>query len=104
RAQAWEELCREAVPRLKLGGVRFGVARRFWLGAGPEWDIVAASEDGTTLLLGEASWSGNDLDREFEALRAKGVPPLAHRPDRIVHALFVPRRPGRRCGAGAYLV
>lgn len=93
RSLAWEDLCREAVPRLKLGRHRFGVARRFWLGDGPEWDVVAESEDRSELLLGEVSWEGSPLEK----LKAKGVPELSHRPGRIRHAIFTVRsRKARR--------
>ena len=42
-AARWEELCRLAVPRLTGLGGAFGVASRYWGGAGPEWDVVARS-------------------------------------------------------------
>ena len=98
-----EELCRTAVPRLgrKLGRVEFGVAHRFWLGTGPEWDVVALAEDGRALLLGEATAprrkiSSVDFEREIQATLAKGVPPVRRRPDAVVHyGLFCPRLPKR---------
>ncbi|MBI2900131.1 MAG: ATP-binding protein [Planctomycetes bacterium] len=89
---AWEELCRRAVPLL---GGRWGPARRFWLGAGPEWDVVARSKD--ALLLGEAKWSARELspaevERSVRALRANGVPAVAVPPGTAVHScLFAPR-------------
>ncbi|MBI5529190.1 MAG: hypothetical protein HY897_22925 [Deltaproteobacteria bacterium] len=50
-AEAFEDLCRAAVPRLGdvLGaGARdgsFGPAGSFWQPGAPEWDVVALSED-----------------------------------------------------------
>src|SRR5205814_3215541 len=55
-AQAWEDLCRQAVPRLG----DWGPARRFWHRDGPEWDIVA--ERHGALLAGEAKWSERGLE------------------------------------------
>lgn len=97
RSAAWEELCRRAVPRLE----RVGPARRFWLGTGPEWDVVAGGEDHKVLLLGESKWTERTpsvaaLDREVREMLAKGVPPVSRRQDAEVrHVLFIPRLPRR---------
>ncbi|MGH9319049.1 MAG: ATP-binding protein, partial [Vicinamibacteria bacterium] len=61
----WEELARASVPRREILAERFGPASRWW-GAGVdkkpmELDIVAESEDGKSLLLGEVEWS-DDID------------------------------------------
>lgn len=97
RSLAWEDLCRQAVPRLRIGGRRFSVPQRYWRGEGPEWDVVAESVDGSTLLLGEVAWveSESALPRRLEGMRLRGVPALAGRPARVQHALFIPRRPRR---------
>lgn len=98
-ASAWEELCRLAVPHLaERLGHSFGLARRYWRGQGPEWDVVAGSEDGV-LLLGEAKWSSTavvagDLLSMHQELVRKGVPVAHDGP--IVHVLFVPLLPRRR--------
>ena len=61
-AQAWEELCRMAVPMLHRADVPlarlgpFEPARRYWHGNRPEIDVAALSLDGERLLMGEAKW------------------------------------------------
>lgn len=105
-AQAWEVLCRRAVPQLAnsdhaLGPLGpWGVAGRFWHGDGPEWDVVAKSEDGKRLLLGEAKWFSRpagerDIRQAAAALTAKGVPPVGEMAGcEIVRAVFVPEAAG----------
>jgi AAA+ ATPase superfamily predicted ATPase len=99
QAQTWEELCREAVPLLE--GARsthgpFQPAARYWRGGQPEWDIVAASTDEKSVLLGECKWVDGPideprLDRLFRGLMEKGVPDLSGLAEKtIVFALFVP--------------
>jgi AAA+ ATPase superfamily predicted ATPase len=72
----WEELARASVPRLSLLGERFGPANRWW-GAGVdqnplEIDVVAESEDGRSLLLGEVEWADEtDTPRLLAELRRK---------------------------------
>lgn len=100
-AEAWEDLCRAATPRLPAailaGTGPFGAARRYWRGAGPEWDVVAASLDGTTLLLGKAKWSERPfteaaIGEAAADLLAKGVPQERWAEGkRLRHVLFVPR-------------
>ena len=59
-AQAWEELCRMAVPFLHRAGSALAdlgpwePAQRYWRRTEPEYDIVARSVDGRRLLIGEA--------------------------------------------------
>jgi AAA+ ATPase superfamily predicted ATPase len=102
-AAAWEEVCRMAIaglaqvkPQLRRYGA-WMPGGRFWCGNGPEWDVVSRTVDGKALLLGEVKWSERpfppaDLKRLATALVAKGVPPVATaHPQRILHALFVPR-------------
>ena len=72
----WEELARASVPRLEIFGERFGPASRWW-GAGVdqkplELDVVAESEDGKSLLLGEVEWADEiDAVRLVAELRRK---------------------------------
>ena len=99
-ALTWEELCRAAVPRLgeSLGGLDFGPARRFWLGSGPEWDVVAQAPGGE-LLLGEVKWSATpptvaEVEGALHSLLGKGLPPGLGSGERPTHrAIFVPRLP-----------
>lgn len=52
RAEAWEDLCRLAVPYLRLFDCEWHAAGRHWAVQGSEWDVVSTSlED--VLLLGE---------------------------------------------------
>ena len=98
---AWEEICRLAVPLLsqEWGEPFFCQAGRYWHGQGPEWDILADSLDGGSLLVGEAKWiskipSIHWVNKTVELIKAKGLPVLPHPyPTKIVYALFIPERP-----------
>jgi hypothetical protein len=56
----WEKLCREAIPFLQIEGITFNPAFRWW--GSPvkdvelESDLVADSQDGKYLLVGECKW------------------------------------------------
>jgi hypothetical protein len=75
------------------------VAKRYWGGNGPEWDIVSQSIDGNHLLLGEVKWNqammtAQELNRHFIALVNKGVPPSIKKVHGTVHyVLCVPQYP-----------
>jgi DNA-binding transcriptional ArsR family regulator len=98
-AAAWEEMCRDSVPRLyervpKLAVQPWDVARRAWGGGGPEWDIAAHSLDGKHMLLGEVKWSDkpmgfDEIDRITRALIAKGTPQTARTTGLNVHHAVV---------------
>ena len=110
-AQAWEDLCRRAIPRIAPRGTlgRLGPWRppvRFWHGSAPEWDLVADAVEGPRTLLGEAWFSrkpvtSSALEQESARLEARPVPPaVAGRT--VVRALFVPSvapRTPRRFGS-----
>ncbi len=101
-ATAWEELCRDKIvslnPSSPLG--RLGPwqpASRFWQRQEPEWDLIADSVDGKSLLLGEVKWSrrpckAEEIRRMARQVPAKGIPllPKPYNSRRIVHALFIP--------------
>lgn len=97
---AWEELSRAALPTLaRSWGLECAEAGRFWHGKGHEWDLVAEAKKARTLLLGEAKWTSKSpnqdwIEREINALRAKGIPPVS-RPDQaqILYILFVSEKP-----------
>lgn len=95
----WEDLCREAIPRLKFQGLQFGVAGRFWQGQENEWDILSESEDGRTLLIGEAKWTAKApteqwVNRAIDDLMRKQIPPIQRKPSiSVVYALFIPEKP-----------
>jgi AAA+ ATPase superfamily predicted ATPase len=79
--QTWEELCRNAVPRLG----DWSTASRWWRGNEPEWDVVAESIDRTRLLVGEVKLRGSQ--RDVESLLRRPPPPFAGRRT-VVRALF----------------
>ncbi len=101
-SESWENLCRRSIARLSSVDnplKRYGPwepARRYWRGNEPEWDIVAKSIDGKSLLLGEAKWCMSNkcasvVKRARGELLKKGVPsPEKHSEVRLVHAVFVP--------------
>ena len=97
-AQAWEELCRRAVPTLSRGPLAglgpWRPAQRYWHGAEPEWDVVADAIKGKRTLLGEAWFSRKPLSaaalRTAAAdLEARARPPETNKRE-VVRALFVP--------------
>ncbi len=59
-AEIWEELSRRSTAHLEIGGCRWKPASRWWgkglNGKTMEFDIVAESIDGKSLLFGEAKW------------------------------------------------
>ncbi len=92
--EAWEELARASVPRLDCFGKRWGPASRWW---GPgldrqplEVDLVAESETGESILIGEVKWSAvQDAPRALKELerKAERLPFLAGR--EVFHALWL---------------
>jgi AAA+ ATPase superfamily predicted ATPase len=95
--QAWEELCRDSVPRLG----DWSAASRWWRGNEAEWDVVAASIDRTKLLVGEVKIhaSQDDVDR----LLHRPAPVFAGR-RAVVRALFAATTRGRLRMQDALLV
>lgn len=106
-AMAFEELCRRLWPRQGS----WNVASRWWQGAAPEWDLVAESLDGRTLLLGEVKWSARPIGR---AIVQRHVQELERRPPPALgakwakheqrRALFVPALAQPFAGDGAVAV
>lgn len=101
-AITWEELCRLAVPFLSLQWGRefcYGQASRYWHGKGPEWDIVAASQDGKCSFVGEAKWkektpSQSWIYKTIDEMKHKGFPPIARHPKtQLTYGLFIPEKP-----------
>ena len=102
-AGVWEDLVRASIPRRRYFGRTWGEARSWW---GPgrdrsplEIDVVAASTDGTALLLGEVEWATSPaMDRASASLRRKAKSlPLAEGRQMFLGIWnpVVPRRPGR---------
>lgn len=96
-AEAWEVLARESAPRLSIGGTRWGPASRWWGSGrdGPvEFDVVAESLDGDSVLIGEAKWASRpDLGRWRADLHARASSAPFLRGRRIVCALWVKEGP-----------
>ena len=93
-SEIWEELCRNAVPRLKIEGKTFNPAQRWW-GNGidrkpMEIDIIAESTDKSTLLIGEAKWIDNiSVKNIINELQAKinNAPFIQNR--KVLQVLFL---------------
>jgi len=93
-SEIWEELCRNAVPRLKIEGKTFNPAQRWW-GNGTdrkpmEIDIIAESTDKSTLLIGEAKWIDNiSVKNIINELKAKinNAPFIQNR--KVLQVLFL---------------
>ena len=94
-AGCWEDLCRGAVPWMVGWDASYGVASPWW-GVGAqqaEIDIVAASLDRKSLLLGECKWSHRkkrfDLSAIDRQLRKKAEQIPAARGKRIVTSVWL---------------
>ncbi|MSQ01539.1 MAG: hypothetical protein EXR71_06555 [Myxococcales bacterium] len=92
-AEAWEVLARESVPHLHTGGIAWGPASRWW-GNGPsgplEFDVVAESLDGRSVLVGEAKWTARaDVAGWRAELRARVASAPFVRGRRVAYALWV---------------
>jgi len=92
------------VPRLaalaipQFPDLDWGVASRWWQGTAPEWDIVAQSLDGRSVLLGEAKWGTtgtSQVRKAIAALQTRPLPPIPGIHEKTVkRAVFVPRHHG----------
>ncbi|MCD6274186.1 MAG: ATP-binding protein [Deltaproteobacteria bacterium] len=97
-SEQWEELCRNAVPRLKIKGKTFSPAQRWW-GKGidrkpMELDVVAESTDKSTLLIGEVKWMNNISVRKILnelKVKTENAPFIQNR--KLIHVLFLKQRP-----------
>jgi AAA+ ATPase superfamily predicted ATPase len=103
-ATVFEDMVRQSVPRARYGNTTWRPAASWWgpgLDRSPmEVDLVAESEDGSALLVGEVKWSRRvDWKREEAALRRKAENlPLARGRD-VRLALWAPSPPPSRGGA-----
>lgn len=99
-SEQWEELCRNAIPRLKIGGKTFNPAQRWW-GKGTdrkpmEIDVVAESTDKSVLLLGEAKWINNiQVNKIAGELKAKVKNAPFIRNQKIIYVLFLKQIPAK---------
>ena len=102
RAEAFEELCRTRWPlcasRTTAGkSGPFGPASRWWHGNASEWDLVSASLDDKTVLLGLAHYAQRPVEaarlaRLVKDIRQHPAPdfPRRYKESQQVRALFVP--------------
>ncbi|RLD85901.1 MAG: ATP-binding protein, partial [Bacteroidetes bacterium] len=97
-SEQWEELCRNAVPRLNIEGKSFNPAQRWWgneMDRKPmEIDVVAESTDKTSLLIGEAKWVNKiSVSKIVDELKAKtkNLPFIYHQ--KPVYVLFLKQMP-----------
>ena len=96
-AQAWEELCRMAVPFLhradcSLAGLGpWEPAQRYWRRNEPEYDVVARSVDGRRLLVGEAKWTQRALPAAALRFRPRAPPVPGAAGLEVVPVVFAPR-------------
>jgi AAA+ ATPase superfamily predicted ATPase len=95
--QAWEQLCRDSVPRLG----DWSTASRWWRGNEPEWDVVAESLDRTKLLVGEVKLRASQHD--VESFLRRPPPEFAGRRT-VIRALFIAQPRDRLRAPGTLLV
>jgi len=95
----WEKLCRETVPFIEIDGIRFKVASNYWgtpaKNRPVEIDVVAESQDGKYLLVGECKWQDKALDIQqlFDELTEKtSLLPFA-KEKIIIPVLFLKNKP-----------
>ena len=79
RAEAWEDLCRKAVPYLSSSDNEWLSAGRHWVSNGSEWDVVSTSPDASMLLLGECKSLSRDagqadINKIIKTVMAKETP------------------------------
>lgn len=101
RSEAWEELCRRALPRLATSGKTLLPAARSWAAGGPEWDAVSVSTDGTLAVLAECKSAGRAIDaaqvkRIVAGSVGKAPPHAVGRALRTERWIFVPELSGPR--------
>lgn len=101
-SEAWEEMCRQALPLLsqEWDPPHFGPASRYWQhGQDAEWDVLSKSIDGDAILVGEAKWiskvpTESWIKRTLMELKAKGFPQVPRQPNSTIHyVLFIPEKP-----------
>ena len=81
QAEAWEDLCRQAVPFLSLHNQDWLPAARHWISNGSEWDVVSVSQDSSAILLGECKCLSkktkqSDINKIIRTIMDKSIPAL----------------------------
>lgn len=97
----WEYLCRETVSGNRLFGYRWQEAARWWGSIKTatglqtmEFDVVAESEDGKALLVGECKWTTSETANVIQKrLLAKAAYLPFAKNKKIIPVLFLKNRP-----------
>jgi AAA+ ATPase superfamily predicted ATPase len=98
----WEKLCREAVPFLEIDGIRFNTASNYWGTPAKnkpiEIDVVAQSQDGQYLLLGECKWWEKEVEAQqlFNELEEKAALLPFAKEKMIISVLFLKNKQKNR--------
>ena len=98
-AQYWKKLCREATPFLEINGIQFNTASNYWGTPAKdkpiEIDVIAESQDGKHLLVGECKWWNKtpDIQQLFTELEEKATLLPFAKGKIIVPALFLKNKP-----------
>jgi AAA+ ATPase superfamily predicted ATPase len=96
--ETWEDLARDSVPFLTMGGEAWGAAARWWGhdldGTAMEIDVVAESLDGGALLVGESKWTATAREAEgiAQRLAEQGRQLLRGKDRRLITALWTRER------------
>jgi AAA+ ATPase superfamily predicted ATPase len=101
RAETWEELCRQAIPRLAPATTTLLPAARSWAAGAAEWDAVSVSPDGDLLVVAECKAAARGIDarevhRIIAAAEAKQPPPALARPKQVHLWICAPMFTGPR--------
>lgn len=100
-AMHWEHFCREAVSGNIVNGIRWGEASRWWGAAKTadgiremEFDVVAESMDGKSILVGECKWTNPEVASKLmcNLMDKASVAPFAQGKD-IVPVMFLKNKP-----------
>jgi AAA+ ATPase superfamily predicted ATPase len=96
RAESWEDLCRLAIPRLRLFDREWDPAKRYWAGNQSEWDVVSRSLEGDMMILGECKSLSRpagqeDINKIVRELMAKPAPAALSSEGQLTeYVVFVP--------------
>lgn len=92
----WENLCRKAISGQLFNGKRYRLASRWWGSISRneqvEFDVVAESTDGKSLLVGECKWSDNEnTEYLFKTIKEKVKKTSLVKNKEVVPVLFLKR-------------
>ena len=105
----WEKICREAVPFLEINGIQFNTASAYWgtpvKNKPVEIDVVAESQDGSYLLVGECKWQDKAINTQtlFAELEEKSALLPFAKGKTVVPVLFLKNRTENECRKNIFL-